>query len=152
MTSSSPTSERFGAGRLLFVGGGVVSQSPQVVRANELSCGALSPYGCELTLRKLEPHADVDFVRSIAASPPTIETFISSGGSPGNQHSPATSPPQQFCVALRANELSLIGGYFAHSLATSSSPIIPETRRRRLIAVGIPTRHRGAGRVRCGVS
>ena len=111
-----------------------------------------SPFAGATDRTKLEPHADVDFVRSLAASPPTIETFISSGGSPGNQHSPATSPPQQFCVALRANELSLIGGYFAHSLATSSSPIIPETRRRRLIAVGIPTRHRGAGRVRCGVS
>ncbi len=68
--------------------GGVVSQSLQVVRANELSCGALSPYGCELTLRKLEAPADVDLVRSLAASPPTIETFISSGGSPGNHHSP----------------------------------------------------------------
>jgi len=31
---------------------------PSHTSANELSCGALSPYGCELTLKKLEPHAD----------------------------------------------------------------------------------------------
>ena len=37
---------------------------------------ALSPLGCELTLRKLEPHADVDSVRSLVASPPTIETCV----------------------------------------------------------------------------
>ena len=53
---------------------------------------ALSPYGCELTLRKLEAPADVDSVRLLVTSPPTIETFISYGGSPGNQHWPGRPP------------------------------------------------------------
>ena len=42
--------------------------------------------------KEARTHADVDSVRSLVASPPTIETFIPSGGSPGNQHSPRRPP------------------------------------------------------------
>ena len=79
---------------------------PSHTSANELSCGALSPYGCELTLKKLEPHADVDSVRSLVASPPTIETFISSGWSPGNQHSPGRPTVATISGRMRRRTLS----------------------------------------------
>ena len=50
----------------------------------------------------------VDFVRSLVASPPTIETFTSSGWSPGNQHSPGRhlTANRSSAWGLRANELS----------------------------------------------
>jgi hypothetical protein len=52
--------------------------------------------------KEARTHADVDSVRSLVASPPTIETFIPSGGSPGNQHSPRRPPsppsPGRMCV------------------------------------------------------
>ena len=52
--------------------------------------------------KEARTHADVDSVRSLVASPPTIETFIPSSGSPGNQHSPRRPPsppsPGRMCV------------------------------------------------------
>ena len=60
---------------------------------------------CERTSEDQTP-INMGFVHSLVGIAPTIETFISSGGSPGNQHSPGRPTVATISGRMRRRTLS----------------------------------------------